>query len=355
MSIDVICTIGPASSSPAVVRELFLGGMTVARLNMSHGSHESHREIIRHLREASSEIDMPLRIMSDLQGPKIRLGEVEGDGILLEEGQPFELLVTPVTGNGHRANIDYPDITGDIVSGAFILINDGAVKLAVTEVNSERILTKVIVGGLISSNKSVNFPGTKLNIPALTKKDQEDLAFLLEEGIDLIACSFIRQAAHLDQVRAFCRSLSGTIPKLVAKIETVEGVKNFRDIAALSDGIMIARGDLGVELPFEQIPLIQKALLKECREYGIYVITATQMLQSMIAEPVPTRAEVTDIFQAVQDGTSAVMLSAESSVGKHPVQSVKVLKCVSEYAEEIARKQSYNLKDVYARFPFKEM
>lgn len=356
MSIDVICTIGPASSSAAVVKELILCGMTVARLNLSHGTHESHREIIRHLREASRETDMPIRIIGDLQGPKIRLGEIEGDGVLLEEGQPFELLVTPVTGNSQRANIDYPDITGEIVPGAFILINDGAVKLEVTDVSSERITTKVIVGGQISSNKSVNFPGTKLNIPVLTKKDQEDLAFLLKEGIDLIACSFIRQAVHLEQVRDFCRSLSETVPKLVAKIETVEGVKNFRDIAALSDGIMIARGDLGVELPFEQIPFIQKALLRECRAKGTYVITATQMLQSMIDEPVPTRAEVTDIFQAVQDGTNAVMLSAESSVGKYPIQSVKVLKCVSLYAEEIAvRVKSYTLDEVYSRFPFKDM
>jgi pyruvate kinase len=281
------------------------------------------------------------------------LGEIEGNGVFLEEGQPFELLVTPITGNVHRANIDYPDITGDIASGSLILINDGMVKLEVTEVSSERIKTKVTVGGQISSNKGVNFPGTKLNIPALTEKDREDLAFLLEEGVDLIACSFIRQAVHLEQVREVCRSLAGSAPKLVAKIETVEGVKNFREIAAHSEGIMIARGDLGVELPFEQIPLIQKALLRECRISGTYVITATQMLQSMIDQPIPTRAEVTDIFQAVQDGTNAVMLSGESSVGKYPIQSVKVLKCVSLYAEEIARGESYTLDDVYARYPFK--
>ncbi len=355
MSIDLVCTIGPASSSSAVLKQLVNGGMSIARLNMSHGTHDSHREIIRTIREVSGELNIPIRILADLQGPKIRLGEFEGDGVILEEGQSYELLTTPIAGNGQRANVDYPGITRDIVAGASILINDGEVKLEATDVSSDRIKTKVIIGGKISSNKGINFPGTKLNIQQVTDKDREDLAFLLGEGIELIACSFIRRSAHLEEVRDVCRSLNGTVPGLVAKIETLESITNFRDIANHSEGIMIARGDLGVELPFEQIPLIQKILLKECKVSGIYVITATQMLQSMIDHPIPTRAEATDIFQAVVDGTNAVMLSGESSIGKYPVESVTALKRVSLFAEEIAQKELYSLDDLYSLFPFKAM
>jgi pyruvate kinase len=229
------------------------------------------------------------------------------------------------------------------------------VKLEVTEVSSDRVKTTCLIGGQISSHKGVNFPGTKLNIQAVTDKDREDLAFLLGEGIDLINCSFIRRSAHLEEIREICRSISKTVPRLISKIETLESVMNFRDIAANSEGIMIARGDLGVELPFEQIPLIQKTLLKECKASGTYVIMATQMLQSMIDHPVPTRAEVTDIYQAVQDGANAVMLSGESSVGKYPIQSIQVLNQVSLFAEEITRGQGemYSLESLYARSPFK--
>jgi pyruvate kinase len=348
MSIDLICTIGPASASSVVLKELMLGGMTIARLNMSHGTHDNHRETIRYIREASNELDRPIRIMADLQGPKIRLGEFEGNGVILEEGQPFELWTTPITGNSQRANVDYPGITSDVKAGATVLINDGEVKLEVTEVSSDRLKMKCIIGGPISSHKGVNFPGAKLNIQAITDKDRKDLAFLIDEDIELIACSFIRRSAHLDEIRDVCRSLTETVPRLVAKIETLESIIQFKDIAAHSEGIMIARGDLGVELPFEQIPFIQKTLLQECKASGTYVITATQMLQSMIDHPVPTRAEVTDIFQAVIDGTSAVMLSAESSVGKYPVQSVQVLNRVSLFAEEVSHGDTYSLENLFA-------
>jgi pyruvate kinase len=357
VSIDLICTIGPSSSTSVVLKAMMQGGMTIARLNMSHGTHQSHREVIRLIREASSQLGRPTRIMADLQGPKIRLGIFEGSGVILVEGQTYDLLTTPVTGNDRRANVDYPDITKDIEVGATVLINDGEVKLEVTEVSSDRVKTKCLIGGQISSHKGVNFPGTKLNVQAITDKDREDLAFLLGEGIDLINCSFIRRSAHLEEIREVCRSLNETVPRLVAKIETLESVMNFKDIVAHSDGIMIARGDLGVELPYEQIPLIQKTLLKECKASGTYVITATQMLQSMIDHPVPTRAEVTDIYQAVQDGTNAVMLSGESSVGKYPVQSVQVLNRVSLFADENTQGQggTYTLENLHTLSPFKEI
>jgi pyruvate kinase len=355
MSIDRICTIGPASSTLPVLKEMMQGGMTVARLNMSHGTHESHREVIRFIREASSELGRTIQIMADLQGPKIRLGVFEGSGVRLVEGQAYDLLTTPVTGNDRRASVDYSDITKDIEVGATVLINDGEVKLEVTEVSSDRVKTTCVIGGPISSHKGVNFPGTKLNIQAVTDKDREDLAFLLGEGIDIINCSFIRRSVHLEEIREICRSLSDTVPRLISKIETLESVMNFREIAAHSEGIMIARGDLGVELPFEQIPLIQKTLLQECKASGTYVIMATQMLQSMIDHPVPTRAEVTDIYQAVLDGANAVMLSGESSVGKFPIQSIQVLNRVSRFAEEISRGQgeTYSLESLYSRYPFK--
>jgi pyruvate kinase len=354
VGIDLICTIGPASSTSSVLKEMIKGGMTTARLNMSHGTHESHRKVIRFIREASSELDRPIRIMADLQGPKIRLGVFEGSGVILVEGQTYDLLTTPVTGNDRRANVDYPGITKDIEVGATVLINDGEVKLEVTEVLSDSVKTTCLIGGQISSHKGVNFPGTKLNVQAVTDKDREDLAFLLGEGIDLINCSFIRRSAHLEEIREVCRSLSKTVPRLVAKIETLESVLNFKDIATHSEGIMIARGDLGVELPYEQIPLVQKTLLQECKATGTYVITATQMLQSMIDHPVPTRAEVTDIYQAVQDGTNAVMLSGESSIGKYPIQSVQVLNRVSLFAEDISKRdgQTYSLEDLYASSAF---
>jgi pyruvate kinase len=354
VSIDLICTIGPSSSTSSVLKDMIHGGMTIARLNMSHGTHESHREVIRFIREASRELGKPTRIMADLQGPKIRLGVFEGSGVILVEGQTYDLLTTPVTGNDRRANVDYPDITKDIEVGATVLINDGEVKLEVTEVSSDRVKTTCLIGGQISSHKGVNFPGTKLNVQAITDKDREDLAFLLGEGIDMIACSFIRRSSHLEEIRKLSRSLSETVPRLVAKIETLESVMNFKDIAAHSEGIMIARGDLGVELPYEQIPLVQKTLLQECRASGTYVITATQMLQSMIDHPVPTRAEVTDIYQAVQDGSNAVMLSGESSIGKYPIQSVQVLNRVSLFAKDISKKQgeTYSLEDLYSSSAF---
>lgn len=352
MSIDIICTIGPASSSPEILRDMLLEGMTIARLNMSHGTHESHGKAITLLKEVSRGVGKTIRIMGDLQGPKIRLGDIKGESALLAEGQRFELMTSPVEGDAKRAYIDYPTIIKDLKPGGTILINDGEIKLKVTEITEDRIQTKVIVGGEIRSNKGVNFPGASLSIPAITEKDKEDLSFLLREGADMIACSFIRQSAHLEEIRVVCRSFGGPIPGLIAKIETMEGVKNFQSIAAQADGIMIARGDLGVELPYEQIPYIQKVLLQECRLSGLYVITATQMLQSMIEKPVPTRAEVTDIFQAVLDGSKAVMLSGESSVGKYPVESVKVLRSVSHYAEEIGSEVRFTLDELLVQSPF---
>lgn len=355
MSIDLVCTIGPASSSTEVLKELLLSGMNIARLNMSHGDHNSHKQAIEAIRAASVETGKPVRIMGDLQGPKIRLGKVAGDKARLEVGGTFILDRLDEPGGSDRTALDNPSVMEDIQSGAIILINDGEVKLQVTESSPEQIVTQVLVGGMIGSRKGVNLPDTILRLPALTEKDKVDLQFLNGQEIDLIACSFVREASHLKEIRGFLDSLTNDwTPDIISKIETVHAVLNFRSIREASDGIMIARGDLGVELPFEQIPFIQKALLRECSRSGTYVITATQMLQSMIEHPVPSRAEVTDVFQAVIDGTRAVMLSAESSVGNYPVQSTKVLGTVANFAEKAGQEgeSSFTLEALYGYSPF---
>lgn len=355
MSIDLVCTIGPASSSTAVLKELLLSGMNIARLNMSHGNYESHKKAIQNIRAASIETGKPVRIMGDLQGPKIRLGKVTENEARLEEGELFILDLLDEPGGQERAALDNPSVMEDIRCGAIILINDGEVKLRVMESSPERIVTQVLVGGMIGNHKGVNLPGSKLRLPALTEKDKEDLQFLNGQEIDLIACSFVRKASHLDEIRGYLDSLTNSrTSSIISKIETAHAVLNFKSIREASDGIMIARGDLGVELPFEQIPFIQKALLRECSQSGTYVITATQMLQSMIEHPVPTRAEVTDVFQAVLDGTRAVMLSAESSVGKYPIQSTKVLGMVANFAEKAGKEgeSGFTLKALYGYSPF---
>ncbi|WP_074108906.1 pyruvate kinase [Paenibacillus helianthi] len=358
MSIDLICTIGPASSSPAVLKELLLSGMTIARLNMSHGSYEEHGRVIEVLRAAAAESGQSVRIMGDLQGPKIRLKSVKGESVRLEEGHTFILDQSDEPGGQARAALDYPVVMEDIVQGASILINDGEVKLEVTDKHPGRVTTKVIVGGMIGSHKGVNLPGTKIRLPAITVKDKQDLEFLLEHHVDWIACSFIREASHLEEIRAYVAGLGKySQPGLVSKIETIHAVQNFPSIMEASDGIMIARGDLGVELPFERIPFIQKAILRECKQSKTYVITATQMLQSMVEHPVPTRAEVTDVSQAVIDGTDAVMLSAESSVGDYPVQSTRVLNTVAKFAENMREQgeNGYELGVLCTESPFENL
>ncbi len=358
ISIDLVCTIGPASSSPAVLKELLLGGMTIARLNMSHGDHEGHKQVIDALRVVSVESGKSIRIMGDLQGPKIRLKNVQGDAVRLEEGQTFILDRSDEPGGRERAALDNPSVMEDIQRGSAILINDGEVRLEVTDTTQESIVTRVIVGGTIGSRKGVNVPGTKLRLPAISEKDKQDLQFLMEHRVDWIACSFIREASNLAEIRGYLSSLAKhRLPGIISKIETIHAVLNFRSIMESSDGIMIARGDLGVELPFEQIPFIQKAILRECNRSGTYVITATQMLQSMVDHPVPTRAEVTDVAQAVLDGTDAVMLSGESSVGHYPVQSTRVMDTIAKFSENMGDegKSGYSLERIFAYPPFNRL
>ncbi|MGF6949159.1 pyruvate kinase [Neobacillus sp. B4I6] len=346
MSVDRICTIGPASNDSKVLTELINHGMTIARLNFSHGTHESHRNVIQLLQTLSSETGHPIKVLGDLQGPKIRLGELEGEKFILNTGRSFSLHIDQVVGNNEQASVDYEGLVKYVKSGNRILINDGAVELVVTRVEQTKVVTTVKSGGEISSHKGVNLPGVVTSLPAITEKDKQDIQFLLQEEVDFIACSFVRRASHIKEVHSFMESVGGHTPKLVAKIETIEAIQNFQEICSETDAVMIARGDLGVELAYQWIPLLQKAMISECNRLDTYVITATQMLQSMIENPLPTRAEVTDIFQSVMDGTNAVMLSAESAAGNYPVQSIETLKLVSQFADCVRKEAPFDFADM---------
>jgi pyruvate kinase len=344
--IDIVCTLGPASSKPEVIRQLLEQGMTVARVNLSHSDQRTHRDVIHTVREVARSIGKHVSILGDLQGPKIRLGEIAGGEADLRIGDEFLLHARPIVGNQHEASVDYPDIVHDVKPGSRILINDGIIELTAKRVAKDFIETQVVIPGKIASHQGVNLPGTPLRLPALTPKDRDDLRFLLLEKVDVIACSFIRQAAHMEEIRSFSGVARGHGPTFIAKIETLEGVHNFSGILQASDGVMVARGDLGVEIPYTWVPLLQKAMIRECNRAGKYVITATHMLQSMVNHPIPTRAEVTDIFQAVLDGSDAVMLSAESAAGQYPVESVNTMAAVVTFAQQVRGDQPFDLADI---------
>ncbi|PDY45684.1 pyruvate kinase [Bacillus pseudomycoides] len=342
MTIDRICTIGPASNNKDTLSQLIRNGMNIIRLNLSHGSHESHKEIIQLVKS----LDDSIKILGDLQGPKIRLGVIEENSVTLQAGDTFTLYIHSISGNKEEASVDYPGIINDVKVGNRILINDGQVELTVEKISEDKIETKVKVGGDIASHKGVNLPGTIVSLPAITEKDKKDIQFLLSENVDFIACSFVRKPSHIQEIRNFIRLKNETSPNLIAKVETMEAIENFQEICKEVEGIMIARGDLGVELPYQFIPLLQKMMIHECNRTNTYVITATQMLQSMVDYSIPTRAEVTDVFQAVLDGTNAVMLSAESASGDHPIESIKTLRLVSEFAERVKKDAPFVMKDV---------
>ncbi|WP_181554857.1 pyruvate kinase [Thermaerobacillus caldiproteolyticus] len=346
MTIDQICTIGPATNNPEMIRALMEHGMTIVRLNLSHGDHLAHRQVIETVRSFNKQLGKQVKILGDLQGPKIRLGEIKEGKAVLQKGETFVLWTTLCMGTEKEASVDYPNIVNDVKVGTKILVNDGEVELVARRVTNQYVETEVVRGGTIGSRKSVNLPGAKLSIPALTEKDKRDLQFLLDEQVEMIACSFVREADHVRDIRDIISSFSCTCPMVIAKIETLEAVRNFTDIRNEAEGIMIARGDLGVELPFAWVPLLQKAMIYECNRFNTYVITATQMLQSMIEHERPTRAEVTDIFQAVLDGTNAVMLSAESASGKHPIESVTTLKTISSFAENMKCEAPFDFQDM---------
>ena len=325
----IVATIGPASNSPEVLRQMLLSGLSVARLNFSHGSYEVHARMVKLLRSLSEELDLPLTILQDLQGPKIRVGELPEQGLLLEEGASLTLVpVADYQGQENTVAIDYPYVAEEAEAGTQVLLDDGLLELKVEQVKGNEVVCQVVEGGILKSHKGVNFPTLNLRLPSMTEKDKKDLEFGISQGVDIVSLSFVRKPDDIQALKAFLAERDAQIPVL-AKIEKPQAVEHLEAIVDECDAIMVARGDLGVEMRPEKVPLIQKRIIRMCNQRGVPVITATQMLDSMIRNPRPTRAEASDVANAIIDGTDAVMLSGESAVGDYPVQSVKMLASIA--------------------------
>ena len=327
----IVGTIGPATSSPEMIQRLIRAGINVIRLNFSHGDHESHGRTIEEIGRASKELDCRVGILQDLAGPKIRLGEITTSERSLEAGERVALVSGSRT-ESDELPVNYPYLFEDVDKGNRILLADGQVELEVTDKKDGRINCRVVVGGSVSSRKGVNLPASELRIPAFTEKDRRDLEFGLQAGVDFVAMSFVRSVEDLEPLREILGRIKRP-PLLIAKIEKPQAVERLKEILGAVEGIMVARGDLGVEMPLEEVPLIQKRVIREARRAGKPVITATQMLRSMMTNPRPSRAEVTDVANAVLDGTDAVMLSDETAVGRYPVEAVRVLDKVCRVTE----------------------
>jgi len=339
----IVCTIGPAVSSPEKIEQLIDAGMNMARLNLSHGTTTDHEQSFNAIRAAAKRKEKPIAILVDLQGPKIRLGKFQAGPYLLAVGDKFTITTEEMLGDKNKASTTYKDLPKDCQVGDQLLINDGKVVLEVLSKSNSTIETKVLVGGEISNNKGINLPGVAVSAPALTEKDAEDLRWGLKMGADFIALSFVRSAKDIDGVKKIMNEMKVQIP-VIAKIEKPQAVANLQEIVDAFDGIMVARGDLGVELPIEDVPMVQKQCITMARESAKPVIVATQMLDSMISNSQPTRAEATDCANAVLDGADALMLSGETSIGEFPIESVKIMSRIIERTEEIALDQIPPLK-----------
>ncbi|MFF8292179.1 pyruvate kinase [Streptomyces sp. NPDC016309] len=330
----IVCTLGPATDTYDQIKTLVEAGMDVARFNLSHGGYADHEERYQHVRKASDETGRSVGILADLQGPKIRLGRFREGPVLLERGDHFTITVEPgVQGDRHTCGTTYAGLAADVTPGERILVDDGRVTLEVTSVDGPRVHTTVVEGGMVSDNKGLNLPGVAVSVPALSDKDVEDLRWALRTGADIIALSFVRSGRDIEDVHRVMDEEGRRVP-VIAKIEKPQAVDNIDDIVAAFDGIMVARGDLGVEMPLEQVPIVQKRAIKLAKRNAKPVIVATQMLDSMIDNSRPTRAEASDVANAVIDGTDAVMLSGETSVGRYPVETVRTMSRIVEAAEE---------------------
>jgi len=331
----IICTMGPASREEPTLGKLVAAGMDCARLNFSHGTHEDHARAIAAVRRASEVAGRPIAVLLDLQGPKIRVGKIKGGKVKLEEDSEVSIVTEEVLGTAQRFSCSYAGLPEDVTPGDPVLVNDGAIRLEVIFASKKEVKCRVIVGGFISDHKGINLPGTPVSIPALTDKDLIDLQFGLAQGVDYAAMSFVRSADDIRQIKRH----APTTP-IIAKLEKPQAVDRIDEIAQISDGVMIARGDLGVELPLERVPLIQKTGIERTNYHGKIAIVATQMLESMIVSPQPTRAEVSDVANAILDGADAVMLSAETATGAHPVEAVRTMAAIIEEVERSARYQA---------------
>ncbi len=330
--IKVVCTIGPASRSSDILRQLILAGMNVARLNFSHGSHPEHAAVISNVRRLSAELNQPVAILQDLTGPKIRVGNIAAGTVTLEPGSIFTLTRRRVPGDAAQVSLNSPGIFRDVRRGDTLLLGDGAVELEARKVSKDEIRCRVVVGGRLSSHKGIHFPHRSIKTFGLTQKDKADLAFGLKQGVDYVALSFVREAEDLQRAKRFIQKHDHDVP-LVAKIEKHEALANMEEIIPHAAAVMVARGDLGVEISLENVPRVQKNLIERCNSAGKPVITATQMLLSMVQSPRPTRAEVTDVANAILDGTDAVMLSEETAIGRYPVEAVKMMARIAEETE----------------------
>lgn len=329
----IICTIGPASESEEKLRELMLAGMDVARFNFSHGTHEEHKKKFGRVLQISGELDLPVATLLDTKGPEIRLRDFKDGKATLTAGQRFILTTEEVLGDSERASITYKNLKKDITVGMSILIDDGLIEMIVEELRGEEIVCTVMNGGTVSNHKGVNVPNAVLSMPYINESDRQDIVFGCEMGFDFIAASFTRSKEDILEVRKILKENNSTM-KVIAKIENMQGIQNLEEILSVSDGIMVARGDMGVEIPLEEVPVLQKKMIKLAESQGKHVITATQMLESMIKNPRPTRAEATDIANAIYDGTTAIMLSGESAAGLYPVEAVKTMARIAERTEE---------------------
>lgn len=343
----IVCTIGPASRDADTMREMLEAGMNVARLNFSHGTHEEHRKTIETFRRVRDEQDRPAAVLLDTKGPEIRLGDFENGSEILEEGDEFTLTSEECPGTKERVSTTYKALPSQVSLGTSILIDDGRVRLRVAGTTEDEVRCIVVNGGKVSNRKGVNIPNQSLDLEYISEADRQDILFGIEMDVDYVAASFVRSGADVKVLRSLLNENGGDRIKIISKIENTEGIENFKEILTLSDGIMIARGDMGVEVDFEKLPGIQKKFIKECCKAGKTVITATQMLESMTHSPAPTRAEITDVANAVFDGTSAVMLSGESAAGDYPVETVKAMaKIVSQAEEDAEEVNQYKFLEV---------
>ena len=329
----IVCTLGPATEDDAILRAMIQAGMNVARLNFSHGTYEGHAQNIRRIRALSAELHTPVGIMLDTKGPEIRLKTFRDHRVTLQKGQLFTLCTGDVEGDAEHVSITYADLPADVQPGTTILIDDGLVGLTVEAVSKTEIQCRVNNGGVISDRKGINVPDANLSMPFISRKDREDILFGIQENVDFIATSFTRTEEDILAIRKLLTDNGGKGISIIAKIENMQGVQNIDSILAVSDGVMVARGDLGVEIPLEQIPIIQKMIIRKAYSRGKQIITATQMLDSMIKNPRPTRAEATDVANAIYDGTGAIMLSGETAAGLYPVEAVRTMARIAQVAE----------------------
>ncbi len=328
----IVCTLGPSTDREGVLREMIRAGMNVARFNFSHGTHAEHKARLDALKALREELDAPVAAMLDTKGPEVRLKDFAGGRVHLTAGQEFTLTTVQVEGDAHRCSITYGELPGDVKAGDTILLDDGLVRLTVLETSETEIRCRVENDGDMKNHKGVNVPGVRLNMPYMSQQDRDDLLFGAEQGFDYVAASFVRSAADVRELRHVLDQ-AGSRMRIIAKIENQEGVSNLPEILDAADGIMVARGDMGVEIDFAEIPLIQKNMIARCVACGKPVITATQMLDSMMENPRPTRAEITDVANAIYDGTSAIMLSGETAAGRYPVESVKTMDAIARRTE----------------------